>query len=95
MLYKLAHRLIQSVWTPTEGNPDRLYLHIYILRQLGLYDDACTLLDSDQGKTLCSRSLACDEIRREISKATGRSKEEGEKAKERIQNGLVPASPFS
>lgn len=72
-----------------EGNPDRLYLHVSILRQLELYEDARTLLESEQGKVLCSRSLACDELRRDIYKTTGWMKEEGVKAQERIENGLV------
>ncbi|KAI0065400.1 TPR-like protein [Artomyces pyxidatus] len=84
LLYKLAHRLASSVWSATEFNPDRLHLYLSILRKLHLYDDARTVLDSEQGKSICSRSLACDELRREIWKEKGWLKEEGKLAEERI-----------
>lgn len=80
VLFKLAHRLILSSNTPSFVNADRFYLHLLILRELELYDEACELLERTPGKTLCSISLACDEIRREIWELKGLRKEEGERA---------------
>lgn len=84
VLFKLAHRLISSSNTPSFVSADRFYLHLLILRELGLYDEACELLDRTPGKTLCSISLACDEIRREIWKIKGLCKEEGSRAAQLI-----------
>ncbi|KAI0054150.1 hypothetical protein FA95DRAFT_1579189 [Auriscalpium vulgare] len=84
LLFKLAHRLVTSAWNFTELHADRLYLHVSILKALNLYDDAQTLLESEQGQAICSRSLACDELRREIWKAKGLLQEEGKIAEERI-----------
>ncbi|KAI0322196.1 N-acetyltransferase B complex non catalytic subunit-domain-containing protein [Amylostereum chailletii] len=86
VLYKLAHRLLASVWKSTEMNPDRLYLYLSILRKLEMYDEAKTLLESEQGQIICSKSLSCDELRRDIWKANGWLLEEGERAKQRIVN---------
>lgn len=55
-----------------------------ILRELELYDEAYELLESAPGKTLCSISLACDEVRREIWKFKGLHKDEGERAAQLI-----------
>ncbi|OCH92238.1 hypothetical protein OBBRIDRAFT_791472 [Obba rivulosa] len=84
VLLKLAHRLISSASTPSYYSADRFHLHLTILRDLGLYDEACQMLDSDAGKTVCSASLSCDELRREIWKLKGLTKEEGERAQKRI-----------
>ncbi|KAF8274920.1 actin cytoskeleton organization protein [Lactarius quietus] len=84
ILLKLAHRLILASWKPSEAHPDRLYLYITILQQLGLYKDARALLETESGRFLCSRSLACDHLRRDIMKAGGWQKEEAEVAEQRI-----------
>jgi N-terminal acetyltransferase B complex non-catalytic subunit len=84
LLYKLAHRLVGQSPTPSYKNADRFYLHLYILRELKLLDEARTLLDSEVGRNICSTSLSCDEIRRDISRSQGLWKEEGERAESRI-----------
>lgn len=85
ILYKLAHRLISSSSTPTYLNADRFYLHLFILRELELYDDAHRLLDSDIGNIICATNLSCNEIRRDIWRLRGMIKEEGGRAEERIR----------
>jgi N-terminal acetyltransferase B complex non-catalytic subunit len=84
ILLKLAHRLILASWKPSEAHADRLHLYITILQQLGLYKDARELLETDSGRFLCSRSLACDYLRRDVMKAGGWQKEEAEVAEKRI-----------
>jgi N-terminal acetyltransferase B complex non-catalytic subunit len=80
LLYKLAHRLITSSPTPSYLNADRFHLHLSILRELGLFDEAHKLLSSDIGKSICATSLSCNEIRRDIWRLRGLLKEEGEQA---------------
>lgn len=89
LLYKLAHRLISSSSSPTHLSSDRFHLHISILRELQLYDEAYTLLDSDVGKQICSTSLLCNEVRRDIWRLKGLFKEEGTTAERRIENKFV------
>ena len=84
ILLKLAHRLILASWKPSEAHPDRLHLYTTILQQLGLYKDARELLETEPGRFLCSRNLACDHLRRDIMKAGGWQKEEAEVAEQRI-----------
>jgi N-terminal acetyltransferase B complex non-catalytic subunit len=84
VLYKLAHRLVGASPTPSYLNTDRFYLHLYILRDLELFDEAHTLLDSDIGRSICSTSLICDEIRRDLWRLQGLWKNEGERAEKRI-----------
>ncbi|KAJ7172404.1 actin cytoskeleton organization protein [Mycena filopes] len=84
LLYKLAHRLVTSSPTPSYINADRFHLHLTILRELELFDEARTLLDSDIGKSICSSSLACNELRRDIWRRQGLLKDEGTKAEVRI-----------
>jgi hypothetical protein len=84
LLYKLAHRLITSSSSPSHLSPDRFHLHISILRELELYDEAHTLLDNNVGKQICSTSLLCNEVRRDIWRLKGLWKEEGVRAEERI-----------
>ena len=86
LLYKLAHRLIASSPTPSYQNSDRFYLHLSVLRELGHLDDAYRLLDSDIGKAICATSLSCDELRRDIWRLRGMTKEEGVLAEERISH---------
>ncbi|KAG6810186.1 hypothetical protein H0H92_012950 [Tricholoma furcatifolium] len=84
ILYKLAHRIITSSPTPSYQNSDRFHLHLSILRELKLYDEAHKLLDSDIGKAICLTSLSCNEIRRDIWRLRGMTKEEGDLATSRI-----------
>ncbi|KAJ6630878.1 actin cytoskeleton organization protein [Mycena sp. CBHHK59/15] len=84
LLYKLAHRLVTSSPTPSYVNADRFHLHLSILRELELFDEAQTLLESDIGQSICSASLSCNEIRRDIWRLRGLLKEEGIKAEQRI-----------
>ncbi len=84
MLYKLAHRLITTSEVPSFYSPDRFYVHILILKELGLYEEAAALLESEKGKDICGRSLICDELRREIWVLKGSVKEEGQRAQDRI-----------
>ncbi len=84
ILLKLAHRLITASWKQVEVHPDGLYLHTSILQQLGLYEDARELLDTESGRSLCARNLSCDHLRREIMKAGGWQTEEGVIAEQRV-----------
>lgn len=84
ILLKLAHRLILASWKPSEAHADRLYLYITILQQLGLYKDAREVLETESGRFICSRNIACDYLRRDIMKAGGWQKEEAEVAEQRI-----------
>jgi len=84
ILLKLAHRLIVAAWKQAEVHPDRLYLYTTILRQLGLYEDARELLDTESGRFVCARNLSCDYLRREIMKVGGWQTEEGDIAEQRI-----------
>ncbi|KDQ60955.1 hypothetical protein JAAARDRAFT_31952 [Jaapia argillacea MUCL 33604] len=84
LLYKLAHRLVTSSPTPSYVSADRFYLHLVILRELQLFDEANTLLESDVGKSICATSLLCDELRREIWRMRGLFQEEGQRARQRI-----------
>jgi N-terminal acetyltransferase B complex non-catalytic subunit len=84
LLYKISHRLITSSPTPSYFSADRLYLHLTILRELCLYDEAHALLSTDVGKYICATSLVCNEIRREIWRSRGSFKEEAEQAQQKI-----------
>jgi N-terminal acetyltransferase B complex non-catalytic subunit len=93
ILFRLAHRLMSAAWEHAEAHPERLYLHISILQQLGLHKDARELLDTETGRFLCSRNLSCDHLRRDIMKAGGWHKEEADIAKERILEKRSAAPP--
>ena len=84
LLYKLAHRIITSSPTPSYLSADRFHLHLSILRELELYDEAYKLLSSDVGRNICATSLSCNEIRRDIWRLRGMTRDEGELAKQRI-----------
>jgi N-terminal acetyltransferase B complex non-catalytic subunit len=84
LLYKLAHRLVTSSPMSSHFNADRFYLHLIILRELGLIDEARELLNSDIGEFTCATSLVCDEVRRDIWRSHGLLKEEAERARQRI-----------
>ncbi|KAH9901395.1 actin cytoskeleton organization protein [Cubamyces lactineus] len=84
VLLKLAHRLVSSSATPSYYHADRFHLHVTVLRELGLHDEAYEMVESETGKIVCSTNLACDELRREIWKLKGLTKEAGERAEKRI-----------
>lgn len=84
ILYKLAHRVLESAPAPAHASADRMYLHLTIMHELGLYDDALKLLESDEGKNLVKTSLVVEELRREIVKQKGLWEEEGIRAEGRI-----------
>ncbi|KAI6160023.1 N-acetyltransferase B complex non catalytic subunit-domain-containing protein [Pisolithus thermaeus] len=87
VLYKLAHRLVVSSSTPSYLSADRFHLHMNILKELDLYDEANGLLESDVGKAICSTSLACSQARRDIWRKRGLYREEGKRARDRISEG--------
>ena len=93
LLYQLAHRLVGASPTPSYNNTDRFYLHLYILRELQLFNEAHALLNSDVGKFICSTSLVCDGIRRDIWRLQGLSTKEGELAEKRILHDKLGFSP--
>ncbi|KAK7467226.1 mitochondrial distribution and morphology [Stygiomarasmius scandens] len=84
ILYKLAHRLLSSASSSPLGNTDRFYLHLTILKELSLLDDAAALLDTEVGQMICTANLSCNELRRDIMHLRGLSKEEGERAERLI-----------
>ena len=84
ILFKLAHRLITSSPTPSYVNADRFHLHLSLLRELELYDEAEQLLESDIGKSICATSLSCDELRRDIWHRQGRIQQESDRAERLI-----------
>jgi N-terminal acetyltransferase B complex non-catalytic subunit len=80
ILLKLAHRLITSSPTPSYIHPERFHLHLSILLDLELWDEADKLIDSDVGKNICATSLSCNDVRRAIWSKQGRLQQEGERA---------------
>lgn len=84
VLFKLSHRLLSSAVIPSHVSADRLYLHLSILKELQLWDDAHQLLTTVPGKAICETSLIVDEIRREIWKQKGLWEEEKQLAQRRI-----------
>ena len=84
ILLKLAHRLITSSPTPSYIHPERFHLHLSILLDLELWDEANKLIDSDVGRNICATSLSCDEVRRAIWSRQGRRQQEGERAEKVI-----------
>ncbi|KAI0810968.1 N-acetyltransferase B complex non catalytic subunit-domain-containing protein [Irpex lacteus] len=84
VLFKLAHRLITSAPTPSYYSADRFYIHLVVLKELQLWDEATTLLSSEIGQAIANTSLSVDELRRDIWKLKGSVKEEGERAQKRI-----------
>lgn len=84
ILYKLAHRLINTSPSPSYQSADRFNLHLSILRELGLLDEAHKLLDSDVGRSICATNLSCNEIRRDIWKLQGLTIDEGNHAENLI-----------
>ncbi len=69
---------------PSFSSADRFYVHLVILKELQMYDEAAELLDNEIGKAVCRTSLVCDELRREIWTLKGAVKEEGQRAQDKI-----------
>ena len=84
VLFKLSHRLLSSAVAPSHLSADRFYLHLSILRELELWDDAHQLLITEPAKAICETSLIVDEIRREVWKRKGLWEEEKQIAQQRI-----------
>ncbi|KJA27088.1 hypothetical protein HYPSUDRAFT_35639 [Hypholoma sublateritium FD-334 SS-4] len=84
ILYKLAHRLLSTSSTPSYSSSDRFHLHLSILRELNLFEEAEQLLDSDAGKAICATNLSCNEVRRDLWLHHGRTQQEGERAQKLI-----------
>jgi N-terminal acetyltransferase B complex non-catalytic subunit len=84
VLFKLSHRLLSSAVIPSHVSADRFYLHLSILKELQLWDDAHQLLTTVPGKAICETSLIVDEIRREVWKQKGLWEEEKQIAQRRI-----------
>jgi len=84
ILLKLAHRLITSSPTPSYIHPERFHLHLSILLDLEVWDEANKLIDSDVGMNICATSLSCNEVRRAIWSKQGRQQQEGERAEKAI-----------
>lgn len=84
ILYKLAHRLLSSTPQPAHASADRLYLHLTVHHELGLYEEALELLDTEEGKAIVKTSLVVEELRRKIVLAKGLFLEEGDRAEKKI-----------
>ena len=84
VLFKLSHRLLSSTVAPSHLSADRFYLHLSILKELELWDDAHQLLSTAPGKAICETSLIVDEMRREVWKQKNLWEEEKQMAQRRI-----------
>lgn len=59
-------------------------MHVLILRELEMFDEAHSLMSSATGQVVCQTSLVVDELRRDILRHKGQVKEEGVRATGRI-----------
>jgi len=84
VLFKLSHRLLSSTVVPSHISADRFCLHLHILKELELWDEAHQLLITAPGKAICETSLIVDEIRREVWRQKGLWEEEKQIAQRRI-----------
>lgn len=84
VLFKLSHRLLSSTVVPSHISADRFYLHLRILKELELWDEAHQLLTTTPGKAICETSLIVDGIRREVWRCKGLWEEEKQIAQRRI-----------
>ncbi|TDL21521.1 actin cytoskeleton organization protein [Rickenella mellea] len=84
ILFQLAHRLLLTTPVPPTATADRLHLHVTVLRELSLYDEARQLLETTVGKAIVKTSIVVDELRREVAVESGRWKEEGREAARRL-----------
>ena len=90
ILFKLSHRLLSSTIIPSHVSADRFSLHLSILKELELWDEAHQLLTTVPGKAICETSLTVDGIRREVWKQKGLWEEEKQIAQRRIiEKGCV------
>jgi N-terminal acetyltransferase B complex non-catalytic subunit len=86
ILLKLAHRLLTSL--PPQiilTTADRFYLYLTVLIELELWEDADGLINDNIGTVVCSSSLACNELRRQMVQKRGLWEQEGKRARELIQ----------
>ncbi|KAF8505036.1 N-acetyltransferase B complex non catalytic subunit-domain-containing protein, partial [Hysterangium stoloniferum] len=67
MLFGLSLRLIETASTPSIATPDRFYLHLSILFELGRLAEADKLLSTEAGQRLCATSLVIDEVRSQVA----------------------------
>jgi N-terminal acetyltransferase B complex non-catalytic subunit len=84
ILYKLAHRLLSANTQISYATPERFHLHLSVLKELQLWEEADKLMAESIGPVLVKSSLVCDELRREIAQQRNQWKEEGERAREKI-----------
>lgn len=84
VLFKLSHRLLSSTVIPSHVSADRFSLHLSILKELELWDDAHKLLKTAPSEAVCETSLTVDGIRREVWKQKGLWEEEKQIAQRRI-----------
>lgn len=93
ILFKLAHRLLETSALPSHVSPDRFYVHLTILRALQQLDEANKLLDSEEGHAIVRTNLVVDELRRDIVKESGRWHEEGERALKKLTESKYVKTP--
>jgi N-terminal acetyltransferase B complex non-catalytic subunit len=84
MLYELARRVLATNSALSFMSADRFYLHLTVLRELKMWEEAQSMLDTEQGQNICNTSLHCDALRREVAQERGLWVQEGELAKQRI-----------
>nr|VWO98683.1 MAPKK kinase Kpp4 [Ganoderma boninense] len=84
ILFKLAQRVLSQSQTPSTYHAERFHLHVTVLKELQLYDEAYEMVESEAGKIICANTLACEELRREIWKLKGLAKEAGDRGEKRI-----------
>ncbi|KIJ41164.1 hypothetical protein M422DRAFT_31798, partial [Sphaerobolus stellatus SS14] len=85
MLFGLSLRLIETAQTSSFTTPDRFYLHLSILFEMGRLSEAHKLLSTPAGQHLCATSLVIDEVRSQVAVKRNVWKAEGELAKERLE----------
>ncbi|KAF8511363.1 N-acetyltransferase B complex non catalytic subunit-domain-containing protein [Gautieria morchelliformis] len=89
MLFGLSLRLIETANTQSVSSPDRFYLHLSILFEMGRLAEAQKLLSSPAGQRLCATSLVIDEVRAQVAVKLGIWKAEGDLARQRLE-GVDP-----
>ncbi|KZW03671.1 hypothetical protein EXIGLDRAFT_828513 [Exidia glandulosa HHB12029] len=82
---RLALRIIETCPQPSWWVPDRLHLHADVLQAVGQEDGAFRLLDgTPEGRAICDRNPALDELRHDVSLSSGRWRKEGELARAQL-----------
>ena len=84
ILFKLVQRVLSQSQTPSSYHAERFHLHVTVLKELKLYDEAYKMVETDAGKIICANNLACEELCREIWKLQGLVKEAGEHGEKQI-----------